>query len=109
MARLRKPPSPKWFSACCICRNLHPLMPPTPSLWPSPTRRKPAVTTSARQRNCDGTSWKFEIRTMITFLKGTLVDALPTQVTIDVQGVGYDVLIPLSSFEKLPQPSQAIK
>src|SRR6478609_2515063 len=46
---------------------------------------------------------------MITFLKGTLVDALPTQVTIDVQGVGYDVLIPLSSFEKLPQPGQAIK
>src|SRR4029079_13665538 len=46
---------------------------------------------------------------MITFLKGTLVDALPTQVTVDVQGVGYDVLIPLSSFDKLPQPGQAIK
>jgi Holliday junction DNA helicase RuvA len=39
---------------------------------------------------------------MIHFLRGKLVDALPTQVTIDVSGVGYEVLIPLSSFDKLP-------
>ncbi len=46
---------------------------------------------------------------MITFLKGTLVDALPTQITVDVNGVGYDVLIPLSSYDKLPQPGQPVK
>ena len=40
---------------------------------------------------------------MIAFLKGILVEALPTQVVIDVNGVGYEVLIPLSSFEKLPK------
>jgi Holliday junction DNA helicase RuvA len=39
---------------------------------------------------------------MITFLHGKLVDALPTQVTVDVNGVGYEVLIPLSSFDRLP-------
>jgi Holliday junction DNA helicase RuvA len=39
---------------------------------------------------------------MITFLHGKLVDALPTQVTVGVQGVGYEVLIPLSSFDRLP-------
>ena len=39
---------------------------------------------------------------MITFLKGTLEDALPTKVVIEVNGVGYELLIPLSSFEKLP-------
>lgn len=39
---------------------------------------------------------------MITFLQGKLVDVLPTQVAIDVNGVGYEVLIPLSSFDKLP-------
>ena len=39
---------------------------------------------------------------MIHFLRGKLVDALPTLVTIDVGGVGYEVLIPLSSFDKLP-------
>jgi len=39
---------------------------------------------------------------MITFLRGRLVDALPTQATVDVGGVGYEVLLPLSSFDKLP-------
>src|SRR6266542_4862748 len=46
---------------------------------------------------------------MITFLHGKLIDALPTQVTMDVHGVGYEVLIPLSSFDKLPQPGNEIK
>ena len=41
---------------------------------------------------------------MIAFLKGKLAGALPTQVIIDVNGVGYEVLIPLSSFDKLPMP-----
>ena len=45
---------------------------------------------------------------MITFLKGTLTDALPTQVVVEVNGIGYEVLIPLSSFEKLPALSQAV-
>jgi Holliday junction DNA helicase RuvA len=39
---------------------------------------------------------------MIDFLRGKLVEALPTQITVDVAGVGYAVLIPLSSFDKLP-------
>jgi len=46
---------------------------------------------------------------MITFLHGKLVEALPTQVTIDVHGVGYEALIPLSSFDKLPAPGSEIK
>ena len=45
---------------------------------------------------------------MITFLKGTLTDSLPTQAVIDVNGIGYEVLIPLSSFEKLPALGQAV-
>jgi len=45
---------------------------------------------------------------MITFLKGTLTDALPTQVVVEVNGIGYEVLIPLSSFEKLPVLGQAV-
>jgi Holliday junction DNA helicase RuvA len=39
---------------------------------------------------------------MIHFLRGKLVEALPTQIIVDVEGVGYEVLIPLSSFDKLP-------
>jgi holliday junction DNA helicase RuvA len=46
---------------------------------------------------------------MISFLHGNLVEALPTQVTVDVHGVGYDVLIPLSSYEKLPAPGNEVK
>jgi holliday junction DNA helicase RuvA len=46
---------------------------------------------------------------MISFLNGKLVEALPTQVTVDVGGVGYEVLIPLSSFDKLPPPGGAVK
>src|SRR4051794_8497924 len=46
---------------------------------------------------------------MINFLNGKLVEALPTQVTVDVNGVGYEVLIPLSSFDKLPQPGGEVK
>jgi len=46
---------------------------------------------------------------MITFLHGKLAEALPTQVTVDVNGVGYEALIPLSSFDKLPAPGQDVK
>jgi Holliday junction DNA helicase RuvA len=46
---------------------------------------------------------------MISFLHGKLVDALPTQVTVNVNGVGYEVLIPLSSFDKLPQPGHDVR
>lgn len=46
---------------------------------------------------------------MITFLHGRLVHALPTQATIDVGGVGYEVFIPLSSYDKLPAVDQPIR
>ena len=46
---------------------------------------------------------------MITFLHGKLVEALPTQITVEVNGIGYDVLIPLSSYGKLPSPGQEVK
>ena len=46
---------------------------------------------------------------MITFLQGKLVEALPTQVVVDVNGTGYEALIPLSSFDKLPAPGQPVK
>lgn len=46
---------------------------------------------------------------MITFLHGKLVEAIPTLVVVDVHGVGYEALIPLSSFDKLPAPGQDVK
>ena len=46
---------------------------------------------------------------MIGFLLGRLLEALPTQVVLEVNGVGYEVLIPLSSYDKLPQAGQEVK
>jgi Holliday junction DNA helicase RuvA len=46
---------------------------------------------------------------MIAFLHGKLVEAIPTQVTVDVHGVGYEALIPLSSFSKLPPPGHEVR
>jgi Holliday junction DNA helicase RuvA len=46
---------------------------------------------------------------MITFLHGKLIEALPTQAIVDVNGVGYEALIPLSSYDKLPQPGHSVK
>ncbi len=46
---------------------------------------------------------------MITFLDGTLVEAMPTHAVVSVQGVGYHLQIPLSSYEKLPLVGQHIK
>lgn len=46
---------------------------------------------------------------MIAFIQGKLTEALPTQVTVDVHGIGYEILIPLSSFGKLPAPGQEVK
>ena len=46
---------------------------------------------------------------MITFLDGKLVSALPTQAIVDVSGVGYEVFIPLSSYDKLPAAGQSVR
>jgi Holliday junction DNA helicase RuvA len=46
---------------------------------------------------------------MITFLDGKLEESLPTQIIVNVGGVGYQVLIPLSSYDRLPPPGSAVK
>ena len=40
---------------------------------------------------------------MISQLTGTLIDASFTEAIIDVNGVGYQVLIPMSTFDRLPR------
>lgn len=46
---------------------------------------------------------------MIAFLNGRVVEALPTQVVLDVNGVGYEVLIPHSTYDKLPVEGSGVK
>jgi holliday junction DNA helicase RuvA len=45
---------------------------------------------------------------MITFLAGKLAAALPTQAIVEVGGVGYELLIPLSSYDRLPAVGQSL-
>lgn len=46
---------------------------------------------------------------MITFLDGVLAESLPTQIVLEAGGVGYEILIPLSSYDRLPAPGTRVK
>lgn len=43
---------------------------------------------------------------MISFLRGTIVDAHPNRVILDVRDVGYEIHIPVSTYDKLPEPGK---
>lgn len=43
---------------------------------------------------------------MIDYLSGKLVEKAPTRVVLDVAGVGYEVFIPLSSYDRLPETGE---
>lgn len=46
---------------------------------------------------------------MITFLRGHLAESFPNRAIIDVGGVGYEVSIPVSTYDALPSPGQPVK
>ena len=46
---------------------------------------------------------------MYHFLSGKLIEKTPTSVVMDVNGVGYDVLIPVSTYSFLPALGQPVK
>lgn len=46
---------------------------------------------------------------MIAYLKGRLIQKNPQQVVIDVDGVGYCVYIPLSTYFKLGEKNEAVE
>lgn len=46
---------------------------------------------------------------MITFLRGTLIESLPNRVTIEVGGIGYEVHIPLSTYDRLPTVGGSVR
>jgi Holliday junction DNA helicase RuvA len=46
---------------------------------------------------------------MISFLRGTVIEVLPMRLIIEAGGVGYDVNIPLSTYDRLPQPGSEAK
>ncbi|AOS45846.1 Holliday junction ATP-dependent DNA helicase RuvA [Lacunisphaera limnophila] len=46
---------------------------------------------------------------MITSVSGILVSATPLSAVIETGGLGYEVHIPVTTAERLPQPGQAVK
>jgi Holliday junction DNA helicase RuvA len=46
---------------------------------------------------------------MITFLEGIIEDKQPTHLVLNVGGVGYDVVISLSSFDRLPGLGEKVR
>lgn len=46
---------------------------------------------------------------MISFLHGTLVEKTPSVVALDVHGVGYEVFISLSTYDRLPAAGSACR
>jgi holliday junction DNA helicase RuvA len=45
---------------------------------------------------------------MIAFLRGKLLEKHPNQIIVDTAGVGYDVVIPISTFSALPDPGAEV-
>jgi Holliday junction DNA helicase RuvA len=41
---------------------------------------------------------------MISFLRGRVLEKHPNRITVDVQGVGYDVHVPLSTYYRVAEP-----
>lgn len=45
---------------------------------------------------------------MIAWLEGNLREKAPTRIVLDVQGVGYELLVPFSTFETLPDLGKTV-
>ena len=46
---------------------------------------------------------------MIAYIRGTLAEKDPTRVVIEAAGVGYELTIPLSTFDRLPKAGAEVK
>ena len=46
---------------------------------------------------------------MIVHIRGVLVEKEPTRVVIEAGGIGYELLVPLSAYEKLPRTGNEAK
>jgi len=45
---------------------------------------------------------------MIAFITGTILDKTPSALIVEVQGIGYQVFIPLNTFYRLPEVKESV-
>ena len=51
----------------------------------------------------------YHVKGMIAFLRGTVAESYPQRLILDVHGVGYEVIVPLSTFDRLnPLPGREL-
>ena len=46
---------------------------------------------------------------MIAYIKGVLEEKSPVRIVVEAAGVGYELLIPLSTYDRLPKTGESIK
>lgn len=46
---------------------------------------------------------------MIAHLQGVVAEKMPTRIVLDVQGVGYDLLVPISTYEKVGEIGSPVR
>lgn len=46
---------------------------------------------------------------MYSYMKGILSEKYPTTIVVDCNGIGYDLFIPLSTYDKLPEIKKEVK
>jgi holliday junction DNA helicase RuvA len=46
---------------------------------------------------------------MFEYIRGTLAQKSPAEAVVEAAGVGYSLIIPLSTFEKLPLPGETVR
>lgn len=46
---------------------------------------------------------------MIAYIRGTLAEKSPTRAVVESAGVGYEMLVPVSTYERLPRNGEEVK
>src|SRR5262245_13044038 len=96
-------PSATYIRASCHCQQATGLAIQATGLVLRRRRSSPGVNTALRRNRCFSSTSNCQLPTskaacdVIAFLRGRVIDKQPNRVTVDVNGVGYELHVPLST------------